>query len=203
MLLKTEPLVIITYKAEKMFLFLPNALFIENRPKFTSEQSILGKLKRDKVNLLHVNVFLGSIWFVIWTSDVLNKKLCIEILFMTKQFEGNICIFSLQKQPPKHQLCVQCPQSINKIWKYSIGKNKSLKHSLGLGVECWWVTVPFPPNIHKMKQSQSYGTNMGPNRIFENKQVTETSVYWSSVRHLSVFIQILSQLWESRGCEHH
>lgn len=61
MLLKTEPLVIITYKAEKMFLFLPNALFIENRPKFTSEQSILGKLKRDKVNLLHVNVFLGSI----------------------------------------------------------------------------------------------------------------------------------------------
>lgn len=84
MLLSTEPLVIITYRAEKMFLFLPNALFIEVKPKFTTEHSILGKVKGNRINLVPINKFLEDIWFVIWTLDVLSKTMCLGILFLSK-----------------------------------------------------------------------------------------------------------------------
>lgn len=61
LLLSTESPIIITYRAEKMFLFLPNALFMGERPKFTTEHSILGKVKRDRINLVPINKFLEGI----------------------------------------------------------------------------------------------------------------------------------------------
>lgn len=61
MLLSTEPPVIGTYRAEKMFLFLPNALFMGERPKFTTKHRILGKVKGNRINLVPINKFLESI----------------------------------------------------------------------------------------------------------------------------------------------
>lgn len=57
LLLSTEPPAIITYRAEKMFLFLPNALFMGERPKFTTEHNTLGKVKRNRINLVPINKF--------------------------------------------------------------------------------------------------------------------------------------------------
>lgn len=58
MLLDNEPLVISTHKAEKMFLFLPNALFIENRPKFLPANKAYSEKRKETVHLLHFNMFL-------------------------------------------------------------------------------------------------------------------------------------------------
>ena len=60
-LLSTYPPVIVAYRAEKMFLFLPNALFMGERPRFTTERSILGKVKGNRINLEPINKFLEGI----------------------------------------------------------------------------------------------------------------------------------------------
>lgn len=52
---------------------------------------------------------------------------------------------------------------------------------------------PFSPNIHTVKWSQSYGTNPGPGRLIENKQVAVTSLnFLCCVRHLSTVSQMSS-----------